>query len=74
MTADLDREAVETLVADEIDKDIERLFARWREKGYSAESVIPIVFIYATHIAKHNGITFESAVETLQLIFHGKPS
>lgn len=72
--SDLDRAAVETLIADEIDKDFERLFERWREKGYATEFVVPTALVFAMHTAKHHGISFESAIETLQLIWHGTPS
>lgn len=62
----------EEATADAIETDFETLFDRWSDRGFPRDVVVPMAFIVAVDSAKRAGISFESAVETLQLIWHGK--
>jgi len=62
----------EEATADAIETDFEALFDHWSDRGFPRNVVVPMAFIVAVDSAKQAGISFESAVETLQLIWHGK--
>jgi hypothetical protein len=80
MTPDVHADAVpendsftptEEAAANAIEVDFETLFARWGERGFPRNVVAPMAFVVAVDAAKRSGISFESAVETLKLIWHG---
>ena len=64
--------ATEEATANAIEADFTKLFDRWSDRGFPRDVVVPMAFIVAVDAAKRSGVTFESAVETLQLIWHGK--
>ena len=61
----------EEATANAIEQDFAGLFARWSERGFPRDVVVPMAFIVAVDAAKRSGVSFESAVETLKLIWHG---
>lgn len=62
----------EEATANAIEADFKTLFDRWSDRGFPRNVVVPMAFIVAVDAAKRSGVSFESAVETLQLIWHGK--
>ena len=62
----------EEATANAIEQDFAGLFDRWTERGFPRNVVVPMALIVAVDAAKRSGVSFESAVETLQLIWHGK--
>lgn len=62
----------EEATANAIEQDFNVLFDRWNERGFPRNVVVPMALIVAVDAAKRSGVSFESAVETLQLIWHGK--
>lgn len=62
----------EEATANAIENDFQSLFDRWSDRGFPRNIVVPMALIVAVDAAKRSGVTFESAVETLQLIWHGK--
>jgi hypothetical protein len=61
----------EEATANAIEADFAKLFDRWSERGFPRNVVVPMALIVAVDAAKRNGVSFEKAVETLQLIWHG---
>lgn len=64
----------EEATANAIEDDFTRLFDRWVDRGFPRGVVVPMAFIMAIDAAKRCGVSYESAVETLQLVWHGRPS
>ena len=62
----------EEATANAIEADFTALFDRWSDRGFPRNIVVPMALIVAVDAAKRSGVSFESAVETLQLIWHGK--
>jgi hypothetical protein len=62
----------EEATANAIEADFAALFDRWSDRGFPRDVVVPMAFIVAVDVAKKSGISFERAVETLQLIWHGR--
>lgn len=61
----------EEATANAIEQDFASLFERWTERGFPRDVVVPMALLVAVDAAKRNGVSFESAVETLKLIWHG---
>jgi hypothetical protein len=61
----------EEATANAIEQDFAGLFDRWSERGFPRNVVVPMALIVAVDAAKRSGVSFESAVETLKLIWHG---
>jgi hypothetical protein len=61
----------EEATANAIEQDFAGLFERWSERGFPRTVVVPMALIVAVDAAKRSGVSFESAVETLKLIWHG---
>ena len=61
----------EEATANAIEQDFAKLFDRWTERGFPRNVVVPMALIVAVDAAKRSGVSFESAVETLKLIWHG---
>lgn len=64
--------ATEEATANAIEADFATLFDRWSDRGFPRDVVVPMAFIVAVDAAKRAGVSFESAVETMQLIWHGR--
>ena len=62
----------EEATANAIEADFKTLFDRWSDRGFPRNVVVPMAFIVAVDVAKKSGVSFEKAVETLQMIWHGK--
>ena len=62
---------IEETTANAVETEFEALFDRWSERGFPRNVVAPMALIIAVDAAKRSGISFESAVETLKLIWHG---
>lgn len=62
----------EEATANAIEADFATLFDRWSDRGFPRNVVVPMAFIVAVDAAKRAGVSFESAVETMQLIWHGR--
>lgn len=62
----------EEATANAIEADFAKLFDRWSDRGFPRDVVVPMAFIVAVDVAKKSGISFERAIETMQLIWHGK--
>lgn len=65
---------IEEAAATAIEADFALFFDRWRDRGFNRDVVIPMAFIVAVDAAKQSGISFESALDTMRMIWHGKPS
>lgn len=61
----------EEATANAIEADFASLFERWTERGFPRNVVVPMALIVAVDAAKRSGISFESAIETFKLIWHG---
>ena len=61
----------EEATANAIEQDFASLFERWTERGFPRDVVVPMALLVAVDAAKRNGVSFESAVETLKMIWHG---
>lgn len=61
----------EEATANAIEADFQTLFERWSERGFPRDVVVPMALIVAVDAAKRSGVSFESAVATLKLIWHG---
>lgn len=61
----------EEATANAIESDFQALFDRWSDRGFPRNVVVPMALIIAVDAAKRSGVSFESAVETLKLIWHG---
>lgn len=61
----------EEATANAIEADFNVLFDRWSERGFPRNVVVPMALIVAVDAAKRSGVSFESAAETLKLIWHG---
>lgn len=61
----------EEATANAIEADFKTLFDRWSDRGFPRDVVVPMAFLVAVDAAKRSGVSFESAVETLKLIWHG---
>lgn len=57
-----------------IEADLQRLFERWAFAGFPPTVIIPMAFVSIVDATKHAGVSFENAVETLRLIWHGHGS
>ena len=55
-----------------IEADFQKLFDRWLDRGFPRNVVVPMAFLVAVDAAKRAGVSFDSAAETLQLIWHGR--
>lgn len=64
----------EEAAADAIEQDFAGLFERWSERGFPCAVVVPMALIVAVDAAKRGGVSFESATDTLRLIWFGSPS
>lgn len=64
----------EEATANVVEADLQDVFERWEARGFPRQVTVPMMLLTAVDIAKRSGVTFESAVETLQLIWHGEPS
>lgn len=62
----------EEATANAIEADFHTLFERWISRGFPRDVVVPMAFILAVDTAKQSGVSFERAVETLQVVWHGK--
>lgn len=62
----------EEATATAIEADFHSLFERWIDRGFPRNVVVPMAFILAVDTAKRSGVSFERAVETLQIVWHGK--
>jgi len=62
----------EEATANAIEADFQKLFDRWGDLGFPRDVVVPMAFIVAVDVAKKSGVSFERAIETMQLIWHGK--
>jgi len=62
----------EEATANAIEADFTKLFDRWTDRGFPRNVVVPMAFIVAVDAAKRSGVSFESAVQTLKLIWLGK--
>lgn len=61
----------EEATANAIEQDFASLFERWTERGFPRNVVVPMALLVAVDAAKRNGVSFESAVETLKMIWFG---
>lgn len=61
----------EEATANAIEQDFASLFERWTERGFPRDVVVPMALIIAVDAAKRSGISFESAVDTLKMIWFG---
>jgi hypothetical protein len=61
----------EEAAAHAIEADFEALFARWLDRGFPRNVVVPMAFLVAVDTAKRAGISFESAADTLRMIWFG---
>jgi hypothetical protein len=61
----------EEATANAVEADFQALFDRWSERGFPRAVVVPMALIIAVDAAKRSGVSFESAVETLKMIWHG---
>jgi hypothetical protein len=61
----------EEATANAIEQDFASLFEWWTERGFPRNVVVPMALIVAVDAAKRSGVSFESAVEALKLIWHG---
>lgn len=61
----------EEATANAIEQDFAGLFDRWTERGFPRNVVVPMALIVAVDAAKRSGVSFESAVETLKMIWYG---
>jgi hypothetical protein len=61
----------EEATANAVEAEFEALFDRWGERGFPRSVVVPMALIVAVDAAKKSGVSFESAVETLKMIWHG---
>ena len=64
----------EETIANEIEHDFAKLFERWSYKGHPKNFVVPTALLIALDEARRSGISFQSALETLQLIYRRKLS
>jgi hypothetical protein len=64
----------EETVADEIEKDLAKLFDKWGFKGFPKNVVVPMALLLAIDEAKRSGISYKSVLETLQMVFGRKLS
>jgi hypothetical protein len=64
----------EEATANAIEQDFAGLFDRWSERGFPRNVVVPMALIVAVDAAKRSGVSFESAADTLRLIWFGHPS
>lgn len=64
----------EEAAAHAIEADFEALFARWLDRGFPRNVVVPMAFLVAVDTAKRAGISFESAADTLRVIWFGDNS
>jgi hypothetical protein len=66
----------EEATANAIETDFTLLFERWTALGYPREVIVPMALITAIDAAKGAGVSFETVLETLKLIWFGdtKPS
>lgn len=62
----------EEATANAIEADFQTLFERWIGRGFPRDVVVPMAFILAVDTAKRSGVSFERAIETLQVVWHGK--
>jgi hypothetical protein len=65
---------VEEATADAIEADFAALVKRWQDRGFPRNVVVPMVFTLANDLARQSGIKFESAIETMRMVWLGKPS
>jgi len=61
----------EEATANAIEADFQKLFDRWGDLGFPRNIVVPMALIVAVDAAKRAGVSFESAAETLKMIWHG---
>lgn len=59
----------EEATANAIEADFALFFDRWRDRGFKRDVVVPMAFIVAVDAAKQNGISFDSALETMRMIW-----
>lgn len=64
----------EEATANAIEAEFAALLDRWMSNGFPRNVIVPMTFILTVDAAKRCGVSFDSAVETLQLVWHGKPS
>lgn len=62
----------EEATANAIEADFAMLFDRWRDRGFPRNVVVPMALIVAIDAAKNAGVSFESAIATLELIWRGR--
>ncbi len=62
---------MEEQTANAVELDFQTLFDRWSERGFPRDVVVPVALVVAVDAAKRAGISFDSAVETLKLIWFG---
>ncbi len=62
---------IEEATANAVEADFTHLFDTWADRGLPRNVTVPMALITAADEAKKNGVSFTSAVETLQLIWFG---
>lgn len=62
----------EEATASAIEADFAKLFERWNDCGFPRSVVVPMAFVVAVDAAKRSGVSYERALETLELIWHGR--
>lgn len=61
----------EEATANAVEADFQALFDRWSDRGFPRNVTVPMALIVAVDAAKRAGVSFESAVETLKMIWFG---